>query len=64
VGAAGRRQARADVEELAYPSLTSQVADSAGQERPVRPSAGDHLRGAGRDLLSRLAVGRMAVLAA
>jgi hypothetical protein len=61
VGGVGGRQAGADVEELAYPAPAGQVADGAGEKRPVRPRAGDHLGTVRGDLLGGLAVGRVVI---
>jgi hypothetical protein len=59
VGGAGRRQARADIQELADPPLPGQVADHAGEERAIGPGPGHYLRSAGSDFLSGLTIGRV-----
>jgi len=64
VGVARCRNAGADVQELAYPRLSGEVADGATEERPVRARGEEHLR---VDLQPRLdggPVGREVVFAA
>jgi hypothetical protein len=63
VGIARGWQTRADVKELPDATLTSKVADDAGQERSIGPRTGHHLRAVRRDLLGRLPVGRKVIFA-
>jgi hypothetical protein len=64
VSVARSGQTRADVEKLPDAALTGKVADGAGQERPVGPRAGDHLRPVRSNFLGRFPVGRIMIFPA
>jgi hypothetical protein len=64
VGAGGGGQPGADVDELADTALGRQMAHYPGQERPVRPRPGHHLRAAADHFLGGFPVGLIVVFAA
>jgi hypothetical protein len=64
VGVAGSGKTGADIEELADAALGSEIADSAGEERPVDPCPGHYLRAVPGDFLSGLEVRWVVILAA
>jgi hypothetical protein len=63
VGVVGRRQAGADVEELADPGLAGQVADGADEELAGAAGDLDDLGEGGTELVAGVAVDRVVVLA-
>ena len=62
VGAARRRDAGAEVEELPYPRLGGEVAHGAAEERPVRPRGEGHVRPDLERFLGSRPVGGVVVL--
>ena len=64
VGAARGGQAGTDVQELADAAVTGQVAHRPGQERPVGPCPGHHVRAAAGHLVADRPVGFVVILAA
>jgi hypothetical protein len=64
VGVVRGRDARADVQELAYPGLTNHIADDAAQELPIGARDDRYVGKDSHKLIAGLAVGGVVVLPA